>query len=286
MISLPDLKPNQTKLPTGPAHCRAKWLFSFLLLMLSMFAVQPAAAQSTGITSPSSGETISGVVTVTGTAVDPTYLRYELAFFNEANQGAGWIVFAEGSQQVTNGVLAIWDTTVGQNVGAPVFPDGRYQLRLRVVKTDYNYDEYFVRDLTISNTGPTPTPTPDETALTVTATAVGAGNTDGSQTEGDSGIFNPPTPLPSLTPFPTLTPQATPVSLTSGVPTATAVSGGVLGQLETVDASQFGRAFWGGVRLTAVIFGLMVLYLLLRSVGRRLWRRFWINRREDEQVSG
>jgi len=246
--------------------------------MLGMVAVNPAEAQSNGINSPAAGETISGVVTVTGTAVDPNYLRYELAFLNEANPGAGWIVFAEGSQPVNNSTLAVWDTTVGQNVGASVFPDGRYQLRLRVVKTDYNYDEYFVRDLSISNAGPTPTPTPDETALAVTATAGEAGSPQASESEGDSGIFNPPTPLPSLTPFPTLTPQATPVSLTSGVPTPTAVEGGVMGQLESVDTSQFGHAFWGGVRLTVLIFGLFAAYLLLRSVGRRLWRRYWASR--------
>ena len=46
-----------------------------------------------------------------------------------------------------NGPLAIWDTTVGREINAPVWPDGRYRLRLRVVRTDYNYDEYFVTDL-------------------------------------------------------------------------------------------------------------------------------------------
>ncbi|HUM70715.1 MAG TPA: hypothetical protein PLK31_17945, partial [Chloroflexota bacterium] len=105
--------------------------------MFVFLTVGRVTAQANGITAPAAGETLSGVVTVMGTAVHPEYLRYELAFLNEANQSAGWIVFAEGSQPVTNGVLAIWDTTIGQNVGAPVFPDGRYQLRLRVVKTDY-----------------------------------------------------------------------------------------------------------------------------------------------------
>ncbi|MCL4263007.1 MAG: hypothetical protein KJ069_07315 [Anaerolineae bacterium] len=280
MINSPDIKPNRLKLPTGAGTRYWKWLFSFLLLMFIFVAASHAAAQSNGISAPAPGETLAGVVTVTGTAVHSDYLRYELAFLNEANPAAGWIVFAEGSQQVTNGVLAIWDTTVGQNVGAPVFPDGRYQLRLRVVKTDYNYDEYFVTNLTISNAGPTPTPTPDETALAVTLTAVSPGAPGNTQqTEGDTAVFSPATPLPSLTPFPTPTPPATPLSLTGGLsPTATPGDGGVLGQLEAVDTTQFSRAFWGGVRLTAVIFGLMALYVLLRSVGRRLWRRFWVSR--------
>lgn len=279
MINSPDIKRNRLKLPTSAGTRFGKWFFSFLLLIFTCLAVAPVAAQNNGITAPTGGETISGVVTVTGTAVHPEYLRYELAFLNEANQAAGWIVFAEGSQPVNNGVLAIWDTTVGQNVGAPVFPDGRYQLRLRVVKTDFNYDEYFVTNLIINNAGPTATPTPDETALAATVTAVSPDSPGSSQTEGGTAVFSPATPLPSLTPFPTPTPPATPVSLTGGLlPTVTPGSGGVLGQLETVDTGQFGRAFWGGVRLTAVIFGLMALYLLLRSLGRWLWRRFWVNR--------
>jgi hypothetical protein len=283
MISLPDIKLNWLKLPTGRGGPGRKRLFSLLLLMFGLLATGHLLAQANGITAPINGETISGTVTVTGTAVHPDYLRYELAFLNEDNQAAGWIVFAEGSQQVTDGVLAIWDTTVGRDVGAPVFPDGRYQLRLRVVKNDFNYDEYFVTGLTIYNAGPTPIPTPDETALAMTATAVSAGSSstsnDSSQTNEGSTIFNPPTPLPSLTPFPTPTPQATPVSLTnSSVPTAVPDSGGVLGQLEAVDTGQFGRAFWAGVRLTAVLFALMAVYLLLRNIGRRLWRRYWVNR--------
>lgn len=280
MINSPDIKPNRLKLPTHTGASYGIYFFSFLLLMFVFLTVGRVTAQANGITAPAAGETLSGVVTVMGTAVHPEYLRYELAFLNEANQSAGWIVFAEGSQPVTNGVLAIWDTTIGQNVGAPVFPDGRYQLRLRVVKTDYNYDEYFVTNLTINNAGPTPTPTPDETALAVTTTAVSPGAPGSTQqTEGGTAVFSPATPLPSLTPFPTPTPPATPQSLTGGLlPTATPGSGGVLGQLETVDTGQFGRAFWGGVRLTAVIFGLMAAYLLLRSLGRRLWRRFWVNR--------
>ena len=70
------------------------------------------------------------------------------------------MVFAEGDRPVVNGSLAIWDTTVGYPSN-PVFPDGVYHLRLRVVRQDYNYDEYFVNNLVVSNAM---TPTPTETA--------------------------------------------------------------------------------------------------------------------------
>jgi hypothetical protein len=258
------------------------WLkggFSLLLFIFWGWLAHSAVAQQSGITTPASDETLTGVVTVTGTAVHPAFLRYELAFLNEDSPDAGWIVFAEGDQPVTNGTLAIWDTTVGRNVGAPVFPDGRYQLRLRVVKTDYNYDEFYATNLTISNGGPTPIPTPDETAPAATAVP-GGGQSSEQQVEG-TAVFNPATALPSLTPFPTLTPQATPVAIIENAPSDPAQTengGGIFGQLQAVNAGRFAAAFWGGVRLTLLIFGLLFLYLLLRSIGRRLWRKFWVGR--------
>ena len=42
-------------------------------------------------------------------------------------------------------------------------PDGAYQLRLRVVLRDGNYHEYFVRNVSVSNTVPIATPTREET---------------------------------------------------------------------------------------------------------------------------
>jgi len=259
------------------------WLFglalTFVFLCLLWTSTAVSAQTSSGITQPTSGESISGVVEVHGTAVHPNYLRYELAFLQQDVPGAEWIVFAEGSEPVSDGVLAIWDTTVGRTAGAPVFPDGRYQLRLRVVKTDFNYDEYFVTDLVIQNDGPTPTPTPDETAVALTATAAAiptqpAGSSDSS--------FQQPTPLPTLTLFPTLTP---PPTVVSGTPVASQTDGneevgGLIGQLEAVDTDQVSTAFLFGMRLTAGLFLAAGLYLLLRWAGRRLWQFYWTNKGE------
>mgnify|MGYP000916118607 CR=1 FL=1 len=264
-------KEDKLPLPAG--------LFLLVLTFLLLTAVSRSgtvvAQAGSGITAPASGETLAGVVEVRGTAVHPTYLRYELAFANQFS-GNDWIVFAEGSEPVVDGVLAVWDTTVGRAVGAPVFPDGRYQLRLRVVKTDFNYDEFFVNDLIIQNDGPTPTPTPDETAVGLTATAVVPAPPTGSE---DSS-FQQPTPLPSLTPFPTLTPPPTVVSGTPSAPQAVGdeTDGGLLGQLEAVQTDQVGSAFWLGIRLAIGLFLVAGGYLLLRWVGRRLWHIYWTQR--------
>ncbi len=273
MVNGSYLKRKEDKLPL-PAR-----LFLLALTFLLLTAVCRSAAvlaqTGSGITAPASGETIAGVVEVRGAAVHPDYLRYELAFANQTT-GSDWIVFAEGSEPVVDGILAVWDTTVGQAVGAPVFPDGRYQLRLRVVKTDFNYDEYFVMDLFIQNGGPTLTPTPDETAVGLTATAVVPAPPTGSE---DSS-FQQPTPLPSLTPFPTLTPPPTVVGGTPAAPQAVGdeTGDGLLGQLEAVETDRVGSAFWLGIRLAIGLFLVAGGYLLLRWVGRRLWHIYWTQR--------
>ncbi|VAW43578.1 hypothetical protein MNBD_CHLOROFLEXI01-628 [hydrothermal vent metagenome] len=269
------LKRKEVKLPT---IMRLIWLGLTFVNLLVMSSHEVALAQSSsGITSPASGETVMGVVEVRGTAVHPDYLRYELAFLQQDVPGAEWIVFAEGDEQVIDGVLAIWNSTVGREFNTPVFPDGRYQLRLRVVKNDYNYDEYYVTDLLVENDGPTPTPTPDETAVAQTATAAAAplqptGSTDSS--------FQQPTPLPSLTPFPTPTPPPTVVGGTPIAPQSAidGADGGLLGQLEAAETSRVGAAFWLGIQITAVLFMIAALYYLLRLGGRRLWHIYWTNR--------
>ena len=251
----------------------------FALLILSIILLsgrwQWVQGQGgSGFSTPEPGETLTGVVTVTGTAVHPEFLRYELAFSEESNPVRGWIVFAEGSAPVVNGTLAVWDTAVGQDIGAPVFPDGGYTLRLRVVKTDYNYDEYFLADLFLVNTGPTPTPTPDETALAVTAAANAAQPT--LPAAGDSS-FQQPTPLPSLTPFPTPTAQATaarPTAVGGAVPEDGA-GGGLLDELAAADTDRVAQGFWQGVRSTGLLFAAFFAYLLLRTLLRRLWQIAW-----------
>ncbi len=245
---------------SGPQPSALFWL---LMLMLILTRPQTLLAQSNGVTAPAPGDTLSGVVIVTGTATHPQFLRYELAFLRQNAADANWIVFAEGSQPVVEGTLAIWDTTVGRDANAPVFPDGVYQLRLRVVRQDYNYDEYFVSGLTISNSGPTPTPTPDEDAPT-------RGATPEPLTTVETPI---PAILPSLTPFPTPTRPATPESGAGIVtPTAESNEGGVFGQIASVDTSSFGSAFWMGVRLAAYAFAALGLYIFLRFLFRLGWR--------------
>lgn len=253
---------------------KAGWSLWLVWLLLAANLIPAAAQPANGISTPAAGDTLSGVVVVAGTAVHPDYLRYELAFRRSDLPAGEWIVFAEGTQQVVDGTLAVWDTTVGRDTGSPVFPDGSYDLRLRVVRSDYNYDEYFTSGLFVSNSGPTPTPSPDATTAAEATSAASTAVPDGTR------AFTELTPLPSLTPFPTPTalpaPERTPATpLENGDASAGDSSGGILGQLGAIDSSRFARAFTLGAVATGLVFGLLALYLLLRALIRRLWQAWW-----------
>lgn len=236
-------------------------LFWFGLLSSAAYSV--SAQGGNGIAEPAEGSVISGVVVINGTAQHASFLRYEIAF-RQVGSEFGWISFAQGDQPVVAGTLAIWDTSVGQNVNAPVFPDGAYELRLRVVRQDFNYDEYFVTGLTISNSEPTPTPTADATQS--------VGEQPAPTLPAATTV---PDILPTLTPFPTPSPQATPVAaVDAGGPAGpdSEASQGVFAQLAAIETGRFRDAFWRGVQIALFIFVALALYILLRGAGRRLWR--------------
>lgn len=128
-------------------------LIASLVLWLSLTPGQMFAQNQSGITSPNSGDSVSGDVIVSGTALIDPFLRYELYYKQEPSGDDAYIYFDGGTTQVTGGQLGIWRTTD--------LPAGTYSLRLRVVKTDGNYGEFVVSNLNLNiNTEPTVTTTP------------------------------------------------------------------------------------------------------------------------------
>ena len=107
-------------------------------------------AGQSAITSPATGSSVSGSVPVLGTAVGPPFARYELYFKLEPSGDEAFVWFAGETFEVRNGQLAVWHTG---NL-AP----GVYSLRLRVVRPDGNYGEYFARNISVNQEAPTPTP--------------------------------------------------------------------------------------------------------------------------------
>ncbi len=114
-------------------------------------AAAPLAQDLALITSPQANSQIAGTVQVVGSAAHPEFQRYELAWGDEPNTTDTWMVFATIETPIQDGVLGIWNTLQA--------PDGLYSLRLRVVRRDGNYSEFFVRSVRVANSQPAATPT-------------------------------------------------------------------------------------------------------------------------------
>lgn len=160
-------------------------LMAALILLSSGLSPEQAWAQTeSGITSPASGSAISGTVIIMGTAVDPNFDRYELAYKPEPSGEDAYIYLSEGAESVLDGQLAVWQTED--------LAPGEYSLRLRVVRIDGNYDEFVATNLTVGAAAEEPTPTPEETATPLPPTATPV------PTQPAASPTTPPTAAPTL----------------------------------------------------------------------------------------
>ncbi|MEM7345395.1 MAG: hypothetical protein AAF485_14235 [Chloroflexota bacterium] len=91
------------------------------------------------VTSPAEGETVTGLITVTGAADFPDFNRYEI--FLKSGDQLSWA--ANVYAPVINGNLAFIDTRT--------FIDGRYQVVIRQVNSDSNYTDFIGPTFTIEN---------------------------------------------------------------------------------------------------------------------------------------
>jgi len=208
----------------------------------SVTAAPPAQARAE-ITSPKSGDIVQGAISIRGTATHPNFWKYELAWAISGRPGANWNLITVQETPVVDGQLAAWNTAL--------IPDGTYDLRLRVVRQDANYEEVFVRSIIVANAGPPLT-------LTTEATL---------------------TPLPTLTPLATLSIPTTPtvrvVHPTEAptpspapvlVPTRSTSGPDIPNVIPTVDVSQLAGAFCYGAGITLAIFILLGILQLLRRI--------------------
>lgn len=140
------------------------------------WSLPSAHAQEAGITSPAPGGSVSGTVTLMGTANIDGFQRYELYFKQEPGGDESYIYFGGATNPVFNGQLGVWQT-------ADLAP-GTYTLRMRVVRQDGNYSEHFAPNLSVNLAPPTPTPTPTPDEPTPTPIPI-----------------DTPTPVPQPTPM-------------------------------------------------------------------------------------
>ena len=135
------------------------FLFLIVIVWLVQFSVAVAAPPNQGqdisiITDPPSNAVVQGVVQIMGSADHPSFQFYKVEFAPEPITGDQWQIIGDLHQEpVINGVLETWDTTP--------FPNGSYTIRLRVVRQDGNYSEFFSQQVVVSNAQPIPTDTPE-----------------------------------------------------------------------------------------------------------------------------
>lgn len=135
-------------------------LMAIALLGLPMAA--GAADEANGITSPSEGATVMGTATVEGYASDPNFQKWQLDVLPGGAADAA-IFLALGEEP---GKFSV-------NVDTTNFPDGEHALRLRVVRSDSNYDEYITK-FKVANAAFSP-PAQGAAASDIVSTAVAAG---------------------------------------------------------------------------------------------------------------
>jgi transforming growth factor-beta-induced protein len=158
----------------------------------------PAASTTTiagnGFIGIPDGATVKGTVEVQAVADDPDFMKWQLDVlpFQNADQAIFLAVGEEAASSPT--VIATIDTTA--------FPNGEHDLRLRVVRSDSNYDEYFAT-INIDNQGAQPaadtTSAPDivDTAVaagdfgTLVAAVQAAGLVDALKGDGPFTVFAP-----------------------------------------------------------------------------------------------
>jgi len=160
-------------------------------------AAAATAVTGNGFVVPSEGATVSGVVEIRGNATSADFMKWQLDLLPGSDPDAAAFLALGEEQGVFTHTL---DTTN--------LPQGEHSLRLRVVRGDSNYDEYFVK-FTIG---------PATAAVAARATAA-------------APVAARATAMVTTTTTTTTTTAATPVAMTNGI-TAPADGATVSGSVE------------------------------------------------------
>jgi len=137
------------------------WLIQF---SAAVWAAPTAQGQDIAvIQSPANNAVLQGAVEIIGSADHPSFQFYIIEFHPEPVTGDRWQIVGDIHETpVIDGVLESWNTAL--------YPDGSYTLRLRVVRLDGNYSEFFAQQVVISNAQPIPTDTPTATPTSESTT--------------------------------------------------------------------------------------------------------------------
>lgn len=213
-----------------------------LLLLPTSALAQEEDPGVVTITSPTTDAQLFGLVEIRGTVTHPSLFDgYILEWSNIQNPDVWLPIQQRVNQQVTEGLLGQWDTVL------QAIPDGLYQIRVQMLLTDGSVQTAQVENLNLVNSAPTPLPTPVEQQAP-----------DQVEPQPTTIIEQPPTAQPLPTTVPSLN---------------TSSEGGSSDAIFNFSALQ--SAFCSGVYFSAILFALIVGYLLVRSQVSPYTRRLW-----------
>jgi hypothetical protein len=264
-------------------------LLPLLVCLAVLLALSPAALRaqdSSGISSPGPGATIVGDVPIIGTATIDPFQKYELHYKQEPSGDDAYIYFAGGTSPVVNGQLGVWQ--------AGGLPPGTYTLRLRVVKADGNYAEYYIPNIGVNQSAAaagSPTPaatvsvTPTETPTFTPApqpTAI-LGQVTQPEVEGDIPPTATPTPgavaVGDLAAAPAegeaAVPTIGPLPGSEGAGVQTVAGASVTDQLgESLGFERLRTQFFNGVRISAALFIGLAALLAGKKLFEWVWKKY------------
>lgn len=206
------------------------------------------------IASPGSNSQVRGQVGIQGSATHTNFTWYQVGYAPDPNPDGRWTFFSSSEKAVSNGQLAVWDTTA--------LPDGTYQLILEVYRNDGNLDLCFATKLQVSNTMPTPTFT--------TAPLPTAASTPTALPTGQAAAEATPTVLVEQPP--TATPRATPTF--SQIDNATPTPEQTRIKLP-IDVASIRTASCRGAQVTLLIVVAAALYFVIRNLAVTGVRKVW-----------
>ena len=225
----------------------------FLDFQLDKVQARNAQTGQSGITSPEQDSSVSGLVPIIGSATGSPFARYELGFKESSEGEESFRYFGGETFQVVNGQLGVWHT----DALAP----GTYTLRLRVVKPDGNYGEFFVHNISVSQDPitptpdePTPTPIPIDTPTPYPQPTVAEVQVEQPNIEGETEEPTSTPPPPSQSDGGGTTESQTSSSGQSEI----VPQPGILGDLgESLGLERLRSQFFSGVRWSAGLFLLL-----------------------------
>ena len=145
-----------------------KLILALALLITPFLSGVMPAFQAPDVTSPRPGDVLRGVVEVQGTVTGENLRSYDVSFGYADDVADSWFIISTGQVEVTEGVLAEWDTTA--------IADGIYRLRVQVFYQEDDPEVIIVENLRVRNYTPVETRTA-EPGITIEVNPVSTNTT-------------------------------------------------------------------------------------------------------------